>query len=333
MAGLMSVSMIAGCGKNEQPVADTEEEEVDRNISDAVDDEDEDDEKPGDVQIDMTILDDEDDEDEGLDMPRSDAYEMFLAGEMEVNVIADPNDPYSEYMTPAEGTYSYDELIEAILSSYPGKYDVKHTMFTPDTGEEGDDVFVLYLENHDPSFYSWIGFMAYDTNGLNMRYCTEFGYRSFFDLYYDGYVLTGGSNGAGAQDFNCHAVLPDSSLRTMFKSSHLYSSWCGNITYTLDPEMDYEIRPTLTMDSNLEMNVLYFGDGDVRFTVSGYSDNKSIKAEEERFVQQIIDMGAVQIDADEYESLTGVDIDESKLIDLVKLSSSDVVEKEYEFDD
>lgn len=331
LIGLMSVSMIAGCGKNEEPAVTAEEDEGDRQIVEAVNDEDEDDEKPGDAQIDMTIIDEEDDdEDEGPDMPRSDAYEMFLAGEMDVNVIADPEDIYSEYMVPAEGTYSYDELIDAILTGYPGKYDVKHTMFTPDTSEEGDDILVLYLENHDPSFYSWIGFMAYDKDGLNMRYCTTFGYRSFFDLYYDGYVLTGGSNGAGAQDFNCHVVLPDSSLRTMFKSSHLYSSWCGNITYTLDPDMDYEIRPTLTMDSGLEMNVLYFGDSDVRFTASGFSNNKSVKAEEERFIQQIIDMGAVQIDADEYASLTDVDIDESRLIDLVKLSKDEVVEKEYD---
>jgi hypothetical protein len=164
-----------------------------------------------------------------------------------------------------------------------------------------------------------------------MRFCQEFGYRSFFDLYYDGYVLTGGSNGAGAQDFNCHCVLPDSSLRTLFKSSHLYSTWCGDITYQLDPDMDYELRPTLTYDSGLEMSVLYFGDKDVRFTVSSFSDNKSVKAEEERFIQAVKDMGAVEIGIEEYESLTSVDIDESKLINLTNLSTYDTVEKEIEY--
>ena len=95
--------------------------------------------------------------------------------------------------------------------------------------------------------------------------------------------------------------------------------------------MDYELRPTLTYDSGLEMKVLYFGDDDVRFTVSGYSDNKSVKAEEERFIQAIKEMGAVEIDADEYDSLTNVDIDESKLINLSNLSTYDTVEKEIEY--
>ncbi|MBO4882645.1 MAG: hypothetical protein J5570_03950 [Lachnospiraceae bacterium] len=328
MAGLLSFAMMAGCGNTAEPVAEAEEEEEDdRNLAQEIDDEDE----PEVVQVDEPEDEPEPEDVKELDMPRSDAYEMFLAGEMDVNVLEDPDDPYAQYMIPAKGTYSYDELIDAILGEYPGKYDVKYTMFTPQLGEEGDDVFVLYLENHDPSFYSWIGFIAYDTDGLNMRFCQEFGYRSFFDLYYDGYVLTGGSNGAGAQDFNCHCVLPDSSLRTLFKSSHLYSTWCGDITYQLDPDMDYELRPTLTYDSGLEMNVLYFGDNDVRFTVSSYSDNKSIKAEEERFVQAIKDMGAVEIDKAEYDSLTNVDIDESKLINLSNLKTYDTVEKEIEF--
>ncbi|MBP5763272.1 MAG: hypothetical protein J6W48_09895 [Lachnospiraceae bacterium] len=330
MAGLLSFAMMAGCGNSTEPVAEAEEEEEDdRNLADEIEDEAEPEPEP--VQAAEPEEEPEPEEEKELDMPRSDAYEMFLAGEMDVNVLEDPNDPYAEYMIPAKGTYSYDELIDAILGEYPGKYDVKYTMFTPALGEEGDDVFVLYLENHDPSFYSWIGFIAYDTDGLNMRYCKEFGYRSFFDLYYDGYVLTGGSNGAGAQDFNCHCVLPDSSLRTLFKSSHLYSSWCGDITWTLDPDMDYELRPTLTYDSGLEMKVLYFGDDDVRFTVTGYSDNKSVKAEEERFIQAIREMGAVEIDEDEYDSLTSVDIDESKLINLSNLSTYDTVEKEIEY--
>ena len=328
MAGVLSFAMMAGCGNTAEPAAEVEEEEEDdRSVSDAVIDEEESEE----VEAPEPEEEPEVPEEKELDMPRSDAYEMFLAGEMDVTVLEDPNDPYAQYMIPAKGTYSYDELIEAILGEYPGKYDVKYTMFTPQLGEEGDDVFVLYLENHDPSFYSWIGFIAYDTDGLNMRFCQEFGYRSFFDLYYDGYVLTGGSNGAGAQDFNCHVILPDSSLRTLFKSSHLYSTWCGDVTYQLDPDMDYELRPTLTMDSKLEMNVLYYGDGDVRFTVASYSDNKSIKAEEERFIQAIKDMGAVEIDRDEYDSLTSTDIDESKIINLSDLKTYDTVEKEIEF--
>ena len=63
LIGLMTVSMIAGCGKNEEPAVTAEEDEEDRQIVEAVNDEDEDDEKPGDAQIDMTIIDEDDDED------------------------------------------------------------------------------------------------------------------------------------------------------------------------------------------------------------------------------------------------------------------------------
>lgn len=332
MSCVLSFSMMAGCGRVEEPVSSVEddEDEDDRHSDD--DDEDEDDEDEVKPAADESEEEEvpAPEEDEGLDMPRSDAYEMFIAGEMDVNVIADPDDEYSEYMVPAAGTYSYEELINAVAEEYPGTYDVRYTMFTPDTGEEGDDVMVIYMENHDPSFYSWIGFASYDRDGLNMRFCQEFGYRTFFDLYYDGYVLTGGSSGAGSQIMDCYRVLPDSSFECVYRSSHLYSTWCGDITWTLDPDMDYELRPTLPNESGLEMRVVYLNDGDVRFCATGFSDNKSVKTEEERFIRQITEMGAVQVTPEDIDSLIAVDIDEGKLIDLTALKTFDTIEKEWE---
>ena len=332
MSCVLSFSMLAGCGKAEEPAASVEDEDDDDDDRHSDDDDDEDEVKPEAEESGEENAPAPEEEDEGLDMPRSDAYEMFLAGEMDVNVIADPNDEYSEYMVPAAGTYSYDELINAVAEASPGTYDVKYTMFTPGTGKEGDDILVLYMENHDPSFYSWIGLASYGSDGLNMRYCLQFGYRSFFDLYNDGYVLYGGSSGAGSQMMDCYTVLPDSSLESVYRSSHLYSTWCGDITWTLDPDMDYELRPTLPYESGLEMRVVYLNDGDVRFSATGFSDNKSVKAEEERFIKQITEMGAVQVAPEDIDSLIGVEIDEGKLIDLSDLKTFDTIEKEWETD-
>ena len=87
MAGLLSFSMMAGCGNTAEPTAEVQEdeEEEDRKVPD------EDEEvKPADEQVTEPVTEPEPEEKKELDMPRSDAYEMFLAGEMDVTVYEDP---------------------------------------------------------------------------------------------------------------------------------------------------------------------------------------------------------------------------------------------------
>ena len=53
-------------------------------------------------------------------------------------------------------------------------------------------------------------------------------------------------------------------------------------------------------------------DGTVYICVAHWSDNKSIKEQEEAFVQALEDIGAVVVDEDKIAELTVTSVDESK---------------------
>ena len=309
MCAALGVSMLAGCGGN----AD-EDTTLTPPASTDIDGEEIDDSEE------IVVVDDEvsEKEDEKTDeepeieaIPRSDAYEQFLAGEMEVNVLYEPEDDY-EGRRPRTGTYTYEELIEELKEEFYQDFEVKYGLFTPDTGEEGDDVMALYLENSDGSFSSWMGFIAYVDGELVMKYNEYFGYRTYFDLYWDGRILSGGSGGAGALYNQLSYVYPDSSVQSVFKEAYLYSTWCSDVAYILDPDVAFEDVPVLNDASEIQMDVVYDDDGNVKFSVIGWSDNKAVKADEETFVQALEAMGAVQTDSDTIEALTETGVDESK---------------------
>ena len=258
------------------------------------------------------VSDEEDVSDAVPAMPRSDAYDMFLAGEMDVTVI---NESRDDYACPKSGTYSYQELRDTVAQGLTygngGKLAVKYALFTPDSGEEGDDILALYVENSDPSFMNWIGFIGYNNGKLEMTYFNEFGYRSFLDLYYSGDFFYGGSGGAGAHYQDYLVVKPDASVEKVYASSYLYASWCSDVFYTLDSNYDYSKIPALDADSELEMTSVV-KDGTVYICVSRWSDNKSIKEQEEAYVKTLEDLGAVVVDEDKIAELTESSVDESK---------------------
>ena len=322
MCTMLSFSMLTGCAGNEtsgtSSVREDDDDEDDDRPSRNDKEDDEDSEKDSDeVKDGDEVKPAEDDttvkhaDAQTESMPRSDAYEMFLAGNMKMEVIADPNDQYAEYMTPAAGTYSYKELVDAVVADYPGDYDVKYALFQPSSGFEGDDILVLYFENQDPSFYNWIGFAAYDNGKLSMKYTTTFGYRSFFDLYYDGYILCGGSGGAGVQYLDCMQVQPDSSAVYLYKSAHMYASWCDEISYWLDEDMSYNDRPHLTEDSSLEIQLVKTGDL-VQISVDSWSDNKAVREKEEAYVSEMEELGVMVVSGDVFEDIMDVPVDETK---------------------
>lgn len=312
MCGMLSVSMLAGCAGNTAP----------EDSRAAVEDEDDEEEEEDEEETDTTGAVEEDDteaepevkpeEEPAEAMPRSDAYDMFLAGEMEVTLINDEDD---EYTAPDPGTYTYEELRDAVVDELDygmgGEYDVKYALFTPNTGEEGDDILALLVENHDPSFLNWIGFISYNNGKLELKYFVEFGYRSYLDLYYTGEMLYGGSGGAGAHYQDYLKVMPDGSVEVIYESAYLYAAWCDDVFYTLDPTMDFSQIPTLDAESALEMTRVT-KDGKVYICVASWSDNKSIKEQEEAYVQALEDLGAVVVEADVLEKLMANDIDESK---------------------
>lgn len=303
----LSLSMLAGCSGGPEdsgeiltpaePDEDAEEEEIVESVVDIEE------------QVIEEVPEEEPAEEENA-MPRSDAYDMFLAGEMDVEVVY--ND---EYAGPKQGTYSYEELRDAAIDELGygqgGEYDVKYALFTPDSGQEGDDVLVMYIENHDPSFLNWIGFIGYNNGKLELKYFTQFGYRSYFDLYYSGDILSGGSGGAGAHYQDYQVVKPDGAVETVYSSAYLYAAWCSDVFYTLDPQYDYSSIPELDPSSELEIKRVT-KDGTVYICVSKWSTAKAVKEQEEAYIQALEELGAVVVDDAEIERISANSVDESK---------------------
>ena len=309
MCGVLSCSVFAGCAGDDSgeilTPAELDVEEV----------EEEEEEAPVQEEEEVTETDTEETEpaeEVGENtMPKSDAYDLFLAGEMDVTVL-DDND---EYTVPAPGTYSYEELRDAAVADLSwgmgGEFNVKYALFTPKSGQEGDDVLVMLVENEDPSFLNWIGFIGYNNGKLELNYYTEFGYRSYFDLYYTGDILSGGSGGAGAHYQDYQVVNPDATVDTVYTSAYLYAMWCSDVFYMVDPEYDYNSIPALDDASELEMTAVTNYDN-VYICVNNWSDVKSLKEQEEAYVQALQEIGVIVVDADKMASLTENNVDESK---------------------
>jgi len=317
---------LAGCGASgsttDEVVVNTDDERVSDSdkTSDEADDKDAD-EDAADVTA-PAVTEDGGDTDEEEKIPRSDAYEMFLAGDMNVRVIPDMSDEYYEYDYPTAGEYSYSELKDYVLEYFPGTFDIKYSIFTPASGQEGEDVLALCFENEDPSFSSWLGLMAYNDGELQLKYCVNYGYRSYFDIYYTGDILYGGSGGAGAQYQDYMQVMPDSSVVTVYNAAFLYSSWCDEISYSLDPDMEYEDRPSLNDESGLQVTRVN-KDGKVYISAESYSDNKSIKADEEAFLNELVELGAILKDSDFVQAQMENSIDENAVMNWFDIETAE----------
>lgn len=309
----LSLSMLAGCSSEPEdsgeiltpaePDKDSEEEEI----------------AETEVDIEEQVIEEVPEEEPAEEvnaMPRSDAYDMFVAGEMDVNVVYDDNDEY----TALEGNvYSYEALRDAVIEDlgsgwgddFEVKYDVKYALITPDSGQEGDDVLVMYVECQDPSFYSWIGFIGYNGGKLELNYYTYFGYRSYFDLYYNGDILSGGSGGAGAHYQNYKIVNPDATVESVYSSAYLYAGWCSDVFYAVDPEYDYNSIPVLDDSSELEITEVC-KDGQVYICVEKWSGAKAVKEQEEAYIKTLEDLGVIVVEDADIEKLTANTVDESK---------------------
>ena len=306
----LSISMLAGCS--------SEPEDSGEILTPATLDEPEEEEiAETEVDIEEQVIEEvpeEEPAEEENAMPRSDAYDMFIAGEMDVEVVYE-----EEYTGPKQGTYSYEELRDAVIEELGAgwgddlevKYDVKYALMTPDSGQEGDDILVMYVECQDPSFYSWIGFIGYNGGKLELNYYTQFGYRSYFDLYYNGDILSGGSGGAGAHYQDYRIVKPDATVETVYSSAYLYAGWCSDVFYAVDPEYDYSSIPELDGSSELEITEVC-KDGHVYICVEKWSGAKAVKEQEEAYVKALEDLGVIVVEDADIEELTANTVDESK---------------------
>ena len=247
-------------------------------------------------------------------IPPSDAYEEFLNGERTVEVLT----PEDNYVLPERGTYTLDELVDCLVENFSeygmaSSYDVQYAIF----GEEGIDLLALSIVDSEYDAYNWIGILSYTDDRLVMYYDAYFGYRSFLNIYNDGYIYAGGSDGAGASSAKYLRVLEDGTTETVRIIADLYSSWCEGAVYyvhLLDDSADRNALPRLTDQSVLEMEFVEIPGQGIYFTVDGYSQQAAVRKEEESFIEALIGLGAEQVTAEEMAELLDFVPDEDEMI-------------------
>ena len=221
--------------------------------------------------------------------PRVEAYEKFLDGEMDVIV---ENSELVNY--PEAGTYSLQNLADAAYKLYYGQdspeFVTQYSVFMPQNGEKGDDVLAIRVKTSGHEDFGWIGFIAFNDGKLEMKYCSDYGYRTFLELYDNGDVVKGGSGGAGTLYSDYLNILPDGSAKVIYKSATLYSDWCNEIFYSLDP--DYAEIP-MPSDSSILKIIKVEKDGNIYICADQWSDDDTIKAQEEAYVQELEELGAI----------------------------------------
>ena len=254
-------------------------------------------------------------------MPRSDAYDMFLAGEMDVTVI---NGPDIEYDVPQNGTYSYKELLKTLeedfLRGEDFVLDVDYAIFTPFDGKEGDDIMALRMGDRENIFGYWMGIIAYNNGRLEMKYHTVFGYRTYFDVYNNGEAMAGGSGGAGSMYNAYFNIMSDSSAKMLYESRHLWADWSNEVFYDLLSETEYDQIPKADASSALEL-VDVSKDGKVYVCVYTWSQDKLIREKDEAYIQKMVDRGAILVDEDAISEMTANTIDESRLLNWTYLET------------
>ena len=301
----LSFAMITACGNadpvNEEEAQSEEEEETEEEESEEPEEEEE--EAPEEEVTEVVEN----------EMATEDAFDLFLADELTVTVDYPEWMEVDQYLNyPSEGEYTYSELIASLIIDAPLTYDIQYTTFTPVMGD--DEILALYAQDTSDIDYSWMGFIAYTNNELVMKYTDSFGYRSYFELYEGGYVLEGGSGGAGASYADCGSILPDSSYDKFYESGHFWSSWCDEASYYLDSELSYDLRPSIPMeDEDFEIIVAVGAAAETVMYVANRSEDESMREAEDAFISALEGMGMVVVD-DESEVSLDVIVDSSSFV-------------------
>ncbi len=310
----MSAALFAGCSNTDVVNTSAVVEEGDNEQTSEVTEQDLPEEKEPAEETEQTVDAQETDNtaEEDQDIPRSDAYEMFLNGEMDVTVV---NSELMKY--PESGTYSYEELLGVantlLFGQEETELNVKYSIFTPSGAGEGEDVLALLIENPDPGYLSWIGFIGYNDGKLEMKYCRDYGYRAYLEVYNTGEILSGGSGGAGATYNDYMIILPDSSAQVIYKSATLYSTWCNELFYTLGAGVDYSSLPALPDTSILKV-IEVEKEENVYIWPSQWSEDEDIKTQEDSFVSKLEELGAIVTDEATVTEMLVTGIDQNNVM-------------------
>ncbi|MCQ2406491.1 MAG: hypothetical protein MJ067_04685 [Oscillospiraceae bacterium] len=252
------------------------------------------------------------------------AFAAFLRGERSVitsQAYLQPDESGYFYNIP-EGEYDYGALKEAVAELEYGEFSVSYA-FT-DLGNDGKTDMVIRLDNYEPSLLNWTGTFCYEDGNIYLSSNWHDGYRSFSDLYTTGYLLYGGSGGAGLFISDLSEFNAGAELVSVYKSSRYFSSFAAQIFWDLlsagniteDQRSEYS-----SMFDDLCMSEICLTEcfKNNKFYISCIGRNESdeeVFALEQKLLDLLSECGCEIVSEEDMNLLLSFETDEDKLVEF-----------------
>jgi len=221
------------------------------------------------------------------------------------------------------GEYSYEELKATIADLEMTEADVKYALV--DFGHDGVGELVARFESVDPSYLSQTLVIKYIDDKLYLTHAYSDGYRSYGKLYTSGLLETGGSMGAGASVRLVQEIDGEGKAHVLFKEYIYFGTFADSIVYELTDANEplQWILSEQAPESELCVRVYIEGDGDeLKIVADDWHGDSVVKAKEEAFVDELVDLGAVLVSQETMDALTFLPTDQLEEVTWVEWESA-----------
>lgn len=248
---------------------------------------------------------------ENIEVDLHDLYIDFLSGKVLVDTSALFENETDSYKTERIQCkkYSYPELVMLAEDFTMSTTGITRYTFA-DLTRDGQDELIVRFDATDNSFMNWIGIICYENGNLELTDYYMDGYRTYSELKSDGYLMTGGSFGAGAYGDTYSKFDEKGQAQSLYSVNHYWSSFATSIAYDLSGTLpDFPDIYTMDEASELEVTEYIPHNGDsIKIVVHQYSSDEKIREIEENFIGQLVEMGAEVITAEELDRLCNQDV-------------------------
>ena len=219
------------------------------------------------------------------------AYLDFLKGYTLVSVQG-----FYDYSL-GDGSYILSDLKSVIDENELGESVVRYAI----ENFNGRRILIVRLENIDPTYNNWTGFIVDNGDGLVLTDCYEDGYRTESTLYKGGTLYIGGSISASGHGASYYRIV-DGVRQEVIHAEEYYGTSAEMIAYELvdkpgDIGMKYK---DIASKTNMFIRS-YKRDGIVKISASYLSLDENVLARENEFIGELEAMGAIVISDDEMD--------------------------------
>ncbi len=231
-------------------------------------------------------------------------------------------DEYGYFYNIPEGEYDCGALKEAVAELEYGEFYISYAFM--DLGNDGKTDMLVRFDNYNPSLLNWIGAFCYEDGKIYLSSNWSDGYRSFSDLYTTGYLLYGGSGGAGIYISDLYDFNERAEKEVIYRSSWYYSSFAPHIFWNLCSDgkiTDARREEYLSMFDDLYLSGMCLTecrrDGETFISCTDRAeDNEEVYGLEQKLLDLLSECGCRLISEDDMNLLLSFETDDEKLLEF-----------------